>query len=377
MSTGRFKLCVLACCTSAVFAQSEPDSDEATPLSPASITPDLRGDESKLSLEKGSFVAVPIPILNPTLDEMLVVGAAYFYGQTEEQKETQPASVTAGGIMYSSNESYAAAIGQEIYWREDTWRFAGGIGYADLLLPLTAPGPGGSEIGVNWLLDGDILYAHLARKITGRWYLGFFGRNININQSFDIMLPPSLYDSGSETRSAGLGLFVQHDSRDMTTNAYSGHFFETRGLFNDESLGSDRDYQSYSAQFRSYHEMTDQLVLAWEIQGCAKSGSSVPLWDLCRVPLRGFPATQYLGKKSAIAQVEARWRMNQRWGTVGFVGGGYIENSFSRVRDNELIPSYGIGLRFMVLQSKRINIRLDYARSNDSDAIYLGVLEAF
>ena len=42
-----------------------------------------------------------------------------------------------------------------------------------------------------------------------------------------------------------------------------------------------------------------------------------------------------------------------------------------------LIPSYGIGLRFMVLQSKRINIRLDYARSTDSDAIYLGVLEAF
>ena len=190
MSTGRFKLCVLACCTSAVFAQSEPDSDEATSLSPASITPDLRGDESKLSLEKGSFVAVPIPILNPTLDEMLVVGAAYFYAQTEEQKEAQPASVTAGGVMYSSNDSYAAAIGQEIYWREDTWRFAGSIGYADLLLPLIAPDPGGSGIEINWLLDGGFLYAHLARRLTGRWYLGFSGRTVDINQSFDTVLPP-------------------------------------------------------------------------------------------------------------------------------------------------------------------------------------------
>ncbi len=379
MNTGSFKYFPLfALWTTVAFAQSESETetDDATPPSTTSITPDLRGDESKLSLEKGSFIAVPIPVVNPTLDEMLVVAAAYFYAQTEEQRETQPPSVTAGAVMYSSNESYAAGIGQEIYWREDTWRFAGAIGYADLVLELTGPGGSGSGTGINWLLDGGFAYAHLARNLTGRWYLGFFGRTVDFNQTFDIMLPPSLFDSGSETKSAGLGLFIQHDSRDVPTNPYNGNFFEVRGLSNDQSFGSDNDYQSYSAGFRSYHEMTDQLVLAWEIGGCARSGRA-PLWDACKVPLRGFPVTQYLGEKSAVAQVEARWRMTDRWGTVGFVGGGYIENSFSQVRDDKLIPSYGIGLRFMVLQSKRINIRLDYARSTDSDAIYLGVLEAF
>jgi len=33
--------------------------------------------------------------------------------------------------------------------------------------------------------------------------------------------------------------------------------------------------------------------------------------------------------------------------------------------------------RFMVLESHRINLRLDYGRSNDSDAVYLSVGEAF
>ncbi len=42
-----------------------------------------------------------------------------------------------------------------------------------------------------------------------------------------------------------------------------------------------------------------------------------------------------------------------------------------------MIPSYGIGLRFMVLESQRINMRLDYGRSNGSDAVYLSVGEAF
>jgi len=55
-----------------------------------------------------------------------------------------------------------------------------------------------------------------------------------------------------------------------------------------------------------------------------------------------------------------------------------IDQSFlSSVREDEPIPSYGAGVRFMVLGAKRINLRLDYARSTDSDAIHVSVGEAF
>jgi hypothetical protein len=62
---------------------------------------------------------------------------------------------------------------------------------------------------------------------------------------------------------------------------------------------------------------------------------------------------------------------------VGFAGGGKVNNAFSDTRENEAVPSYGIGLRYSVLPAKRINVRLDYARSKDSDAIELSVGEAF
>ena len=117
-------------------------------------------------------------------------------------------------------------------------------------------------------------------------------------------------------------------------------------------------------------------MLAWEIQGCQKAGSS-PLWDACTVRLRGFSATDYLGKVSASGQVEARWQLSKRWGVVGFGGSGWVGKSFSGIREDEAIPSYGAGLRFMVLPAKRINLRLDYARSTDSDAIHFSVAEAF
>ena len=162
----------------------------------------------------------------------------------------------------------------------------------------------------------------------------------------------------------------------MPTNAYKGRYFKAEGIFNDESIGSNKTYQNYSLAFSSYHKMSDSLVVAWEVQGCHR-GATPPLWDACTVALRGFPATDYLGRSSASGQVEARWKLSKRWGVVGFGGGGYSRGNFSR-DERTWIPSYGAGLRFTVLPAKRINMRLDYARSKDgSDAIHFLVGEAF
>ena len=128
---------------------------------------------------------------------------------------------------------------------------------------------------------------------------------------------------------------------------------------------------------RSSHPLRDNLVLAWEVNGCSRSGQ-VPLWDTCRLGLRGFPATDYLGKKSVYAQAELRWRFYKKWGVVGFAGAGRMNDTFGRFGEDETIPSYGVGIRFMVLESQRINVRVDYARSDKgNEAWYLSVSEAF
>ena len=63
---------------------------------------------------------------------------------------------------------------------------------------------------------------------------------------------------------------------------------------------------------------------------------------------------------------------------VAFAGAGRIDESFGQSGEDETIPSYGLGIRFMLLESQRINLRIDYARSDkDNDAWYLSVTEAF
>ena len=355
----------------AVLAQTDESVTDTRP----SVAPDIREDESRLKMQKGNFVVVPIPISNPTLDSGLVLGAAYFYPQTAEQKQAQPASVTGGAAMYTANDSRAAALVQQNYWRNDRWRFTGAVGAADLRLSLIAPDEVSGTASVDWRISGKFFLARLSRRISGDWYGGFYARSVDANQGLSFGGETPDFDTG-DVRSAGLGMTVEHDSRDLPINTYTGRYLKIDALFNDEAVGSKDTYQSYDVSFRSYHEMTDSSVLAWEALGCLREGT-VPLWDSCRIKLRGFSATDYLGLVSWSAQAELRWRMSRRWGLVAFGGAGEVANSFSGFRDRESIPSYGAGVRFSVLPAQRINLRLDYAKSRDSDAIHFSVGEAF
>lgn len=354
---------ILLWLTAAAVAQTDDNGDSSS----------VENSEEK---KERNFVVVPIPLSNPTLDTGLIIGAAYFYPQTPVQKAAQAASVTVIGGMYTNNDSYAYGIGQQIYWKEDTWRFSGGIGYADLSLELSAPDGPDSVQSAAWNLRGGFAQLQVSRRIHNDWYLGVVGRYIDGEQSIEPLVDSPDFSFLSELKSAGLGLELEYDSRDMPINPYSGRIFEAGASINDQSTGRVASYEAYSLAYRSYHELTKTLVLAWQVEGCLKS-DSVPLWDACRLGLRGFSGTDYLGKASGIGQVEARWRMSKKWGLVGFAGAGILTEPFSRFRESEWIPSYGIGLRYMVLPSERINIRLDYGFSTDSNAIHLSVGEAF
>lgn len=358
----------------AAWADDRAETDDPGEF-PASPIPDIRDDDFKLKLQKRNWVIVPIPVSNPTLDTGLIVGGAYFYPQTDAQKKVQPASVTGAAGFWSSNQSSAFGVAHQSYFSEDKWRIGGIVGHADVKLVLSTPGAGAGP-SVDWLVKGDFFAAGISRKIVGKWYAGIVARYADMEQAFGIDTPSADFNTSSETVSVGLGINVEYDNRDKPFNSYTGSKFKFSVLTNSEGLGSDDSYLSYKLSYASYHLVRPSLVLAWEVQGCSKSDQA-PLWDACGVDLRGFSATDYLGKVSASGQVEVRWQFHRKWGAVAFAGSGYHRNSFSEFRERDAIPSYGIGLRFMVLESQRINMRLDYGRSNDSDAVYLSVGEAF
>ena len=364
-------LVVLAIPAAAQDSRVEKDTRE-------SIAPDLRAEDISLKLQRGDFVAVPIAMSNPTFGTGLIGGAAYFYPQTPEQAAVQPASLTGIAGAYTDNDSKAAAIFQQNYWNRNNWRFTGGAVVADFRLSLLAPDDRNDSPSVDWRVKGYGFLGRLSGQVWPHWYVGLQARFADVDQSLesdvikgdiDLSILPSI-------TSSGLGVLIEYDTRDLPTNAYSGRYFKVDALFNSEDLGSNKTYQNYNLTFSSYHRLADSVVLAWQIQGCARLGE-VPLWDACSIKLRGFPATDYLGEGSASGQAEVRWKLSKRWGIVGFGGAGYSRDTYAEQSDLDWVPSYGLGLRFMVLESKRINMRLDYARSDGSDAIHFLVGEVF
>jgi hypothetical protein len=333
-----------------------------------------RGDEKNSSSDR-NWLVVPVPISDPTIGSGLVLGGAYFYPQTADQQASQPASVTGAGGFYTDSDSKAFAVGHQAYLKEDVWRLAVAAGAVDLNLKLRSNGAIG-ERDIDWGVEGYGFYIEASRAVFGEWRLGVFARYLDFDEEFSVAPQADDFVLEASTVGAGIGFEAEYDSRDTPYNPRRGSRLKVGVLANNEIFGGDDNYESYSVNYTSYHDVLPSVVVAWQLRGCHRSDDT-PLWDACVINLRGFPVIDYLGKSSVLGQVEARWQFYKRWGAVAFAGAGNYANSFNEFRENETIPSYGVGLRFMVVPSQRINVRLDYGRSKDNDAIHLGVMEAF
>ena len=360
----------------------EPDQNAMTGGTPIDVLPDLREDDVPVDVggekEDRNWFAVPIPMSSPTFGTGLILGGAYYFEQTDEQKAVQPASFTGAALGYTTNESWFAGAMYQGYFAEDKWRVNALAAYADFKLELVPPPENSDEGALDWLVSGAIGQVNFERRLKGEWYLGASLRYLDIQQDFDLDIEdlPD-FNLDQTIQSPGVGLKLEYDSRDIPSNPYDGRRLELRAVFADQQNVEEGSYQSYYARFRSYHRLSKPLVLAWEVNACLKDGR-LPLWDTCRLTLRGFPITEYLSLQNVQTQAELRWNFWRRWGVVAFAGAGWVDESLGGYGQGETIPSYGVGIRWMVLESQRINVRVDYARSNNgNEAWYLSVAEAF
>lgn len=358
----------------ALLASPAPDALAAAPA--PSIPADADEPYRQPVVRKGNVLAVPIPTSDPTIGSGLIGVAGYFWGQTEAQAAAQPPSVTGIGALYTDTQSWAVAVGQSLYWDRDRWRLKAALGTASLELPLTAVDTQEGQVRLDWELAGELFFFELSRAIKGPWYAGLSGRYLNFDQTFSVSVGSPLFELAEVVEVASLGPVFQRDTRDSTTYPRDGSLFRAGGMYSWKGRADDDTYRSLDLAFSSYHQVMDNVVLAWRAQSCWRE-DGVPLWDACRVALRGFPATSYLGRESDMAEIEARWQWSERWGAVAFAGAGRIEESISVLSGADTIPSFGVGLRLLVQKAQHINLRLDYAWSDEDEALYFFVGEAF
>jgi hypothetical protein len=372
----------------------EPNAELPTPLliDPGSLAPaTAAGPAAGKKTPKGiEFIGAPIPISNPGLGTGLGAVAALVFPIDRADEVSPPTTAGLGGF-YTSNDSYAFGLAFRTYLAEDRWRFVGGGATGRINYDFFGVGAGlgssGKSIPLSQTASGFGLEA--LRRVSKGLFAGvryvYADSTIRLNG----IAPPDIPvpEGDRAVVLASLGPHVQVDTRDSTFYPTRGTLFDLHADFYDSAFGGDRGFQSYTADVNVYVRTGDRQVLAMRASGCAVKGDA-PLYALCLFgshnDLRGYESGQYRDRAMFAAQAEYRLGLPERLGFLGrfglaaFAGVGGVASGFGDFSSDELLPSGGFGLRYLLTRESHINLRVDWAwGKGGSNGIYVGVGEAF
>ena len=326
------------------------------------------------------WVVVPIPFKNPLLGAGLEGGVARLYKPADQPNQPRASMYGVGG-MYAEGDSWALAAADRRYWADgkvrSTVAAGGGEVYYDLALDslrqgLRAPVQQSFRGGVL-----DVAY-HLGEHLWVGGGLKFASVSTGI-QGFDLGAVDSSVFPG-KYRMGILAIKAEQDSRSDEFYPTDGALLRADIWISTTVLGSDSDYVKYEVSYNRYFAFGDRNVLAWRIAGQTVTGNPpffADPWYGAGVDLRGYTPGVYVGKSLLAAQAEWRWQATRKLGVVAFAGAGGVYGTVQPFRQDDWLPSGGLGLRWRVAEKYRVNFRVDYAWGKGDEQLLISVGEAF
>lgn len=346
-------------------------------------------DISDWMIDKQGFLPVPIVITEPAVGYggglALMFVRNTIRESAERAKETghlTPPDIFVVGAAATENGTKAAFAGGMLSFAEDRWRYRGGVGRADVNLAfygIGGSGLGGGAHSIDYSLDGWMSLQQVLRRIgeTDNW-LGARWIFLDLNSRLDLSQDPrsGLAPDQATRRASGLGLTLEHDSRDNIFTPSRGWTGALDATFYDPDWGSDTRFQSYRAHVFAYWPLAKNVVLGGRLDGRSVSGR-VPFYMLPFIDMRGIPAARYQDDHTAVAETELRWNVTPRWAAIGFIGAGRAWGQSTSFGDAASAVSKGVGFRYLIARELGLWVGLDYAKGPESGTWYIQVGNAW
>ena len=177
----------------------------------------------------------------------------------------------------------------------------------------------------------------------------------------------------------GLGVSLQYDTRDFIPNPKQGIYFMLRQSIFPEILGNcDKTLYRTTVVADAYRKLWNGGILAIDLFAQFNSNNSP--WPLREElggnqRMRGYYSGRYIDNNIASVQVELRQHIVQRFGFTTWIGGGTVFPAIDKFTAKNILPSYGIGLRFEVKHN--VNARIDYGFGKQTGGFVFNIGEAF
>ena len=362
----------------AVQNQQEPPAGEP------SNAEDGKFDMSRWLLErKGGFLLVPIIITEPAVGNGGGAAAAWFHTpeQSDESKargERLPPDIYGVMAFKTANGSRGAAVGGSFHFKDDTWRYLGGLAKVSLNLDFYTGGSPGEPHKIGYNLDGvaslqqvSWRLGHSKAYVSARWVYMDIDSTLDVESDRQYFQPKDFAQ-----RASGLGASIEYDSRDNTLSPSSGWLSKAIATFYGAGIGSDNTFQTYRAHSFAYEPFAERWVFAGRIDWRSARGD-VPFYQLPSIDLRGIAYGRFQNENVAMIEAELRWRAAPRWTLLGFGGAGRDWGRRTGFSDAPSETTRGVGFRYTIARKLGLDVGVDLAWGPDDRAYYLQVGSAW
>lgn len=331
-------------------------------------------DMSNWLLEKQGFLPTPIVITEPAVGYGGGVALVYFHDKFsgENGKPSVSAVVGAG----TENGTWFAGGGHLGIWKEDSIRYLGAAGKADINMQYYGAYSGSDPIPkVELEAQGVFLLQQIKFRLgESNFFAGLEYMFLDSSSKFTLdgveILPDGVV---VDSRSASLSAVFSYDSRDNM-------FTPNRGIESSVTLssanslwGGDDDYLHYDFSLLYYKDFAPDWVAGSRFVLTGVEADNAPYYAFPYIDMRGIKAMQFQGDLVSQAELEMRWSFTKRWTLVGFGGVARAFNHQTEKQDSDLVFSKGAGIRYLIAAQLGLQVGIDVAQGPDDTALYFQV----
>lgn len=336
-------------------------------------------------LKANSTAFVLFPILGYSNDTSLKLGTmlSFITNPAPDVKDQKPVFINSS-IFYSLNNQFSTSVNADFFLFQNRMNITPSIELHNI--PSSFYGIGfdteindreeyidlgiASELSITWSLLNNLYFGPLFlfswSDITGLEEEG-------IPDSEDIIGKEGGFTSG-------IGLKFLLDNRDIPNQPVKGNYLSLTSYFYRKEIGSDYDYIKLELDYRQYLSIFTGHTIAFNYF-MESSFGNIPFYKLPKYGLdnimRGIPYGLYRDNHLLTAQIEYRFPIFMFIKGVVFGSIGQIFDDYSNIDLAHIHYAGGFGLRFVFNKKQGINLRLDFAFSEDGFSPVIVLLEAF
>ena len=338
-------------------------------------------DEDDRKTDKWKII--PIPGVAYTEDTGFLIALAFTaFEDTDPLYADKNSDTYAVSARYSLENMYGLSFSAKNYLADDTQKLSYKANLSKSIDDFYGIGINTEKSSAEKYKSSVFNAAFTWLFKNGSFYTGpeFLFYNDKVSEKEKLLSSGIFYGSEGITQ-IGSGIIIEYDTRDSKTYPGSGVYYTFKWNTYSNSFLSDYSYNYFKTDLSSYCSITEGHIIALNAVYELASGD-VPFQMLPSLGgssiLRGFSSDRYRDRQFTGIQGEYRFPVRGFLSAVLFAGTGTVFDDFEDLSMEYIKSAAGGGLRFNLSKKQKINIRLDYARSSDSENKFiLSFMEAF